>query len=122
MTYVITEACIDCVHRSCVKECPVDCIYEGARSLYIQPEECINCGACVPVCPEEAIYFDEDLPEPMRRHQKDNEDFFTQTLPGRSGPLHSPGSATVIGRVGADTPLVASLPQRDKTLCTEAGE
>lgn len=100
----------------------MDCIYEGARSLYIQPVECINCGACVPVCPEEAIYFDEDLPEPMRRHQKDNEDFFAQTLPGRSEPLHSPGSATLIGRVGADTPLVASLPHRAKTLCTEAGE
>jgi NAD-dependent dihydropyrimidine dehydrogenase PreA subunit len=40
--------CIDCVNRSCVKECPVDCIYEGARALYIQPVECIDCGACVP--------------------------------------------------------------------------
>ena len=109
MTYVITEACIDCVHRTCVKECPVDCIYEGARSLYIQPEECINCGACVPVCPEEAIYFDEDLPESLLPHLKDNESFFTQTLPGRAEPLHSPGSAARIGPLGVDTPLVASF-------------
>ncbi len=122
MTYVITESCADCVHRSCVKECPVDCIYEGARSLYIQPEECINCGACVPVCPEEAIYFEEDLPESSRRHLKDNEDFFTQTLPGRSEPLGSPGAAAPIGRLGVDTPLVASLPHRAKALCTDAGE
>jgi NAD-dependent dihydropyrimidine dehydrogenase PreA subunit len=113
VTYVIAEACIDCVHRLCVKECPVDCIYEGARALYIQPEECINCGACVPVCPEEAIYFEEDLPESLRPYLKDNEDFFTRTLPGRSEPLGSPRGAARIGRVGADTPLVASHPQRE---------
>lgn len=113
MTYVITQACIDCVHRSCVKECPVDCIYEGARSLYIQPEECINCGACVPVCPEEAIYFEEDLPESSLPHLKDNEDFFTQTLPGRSEPLCSPGGAAKTGRLGVDTPLVAASPHRE---------
>jgi NAD-dependent dihydropyrimidine dehydrogenase PreA subunit len=113
MTYVIAEACIDCIHRSCVKECPVDCIYEGARSLYIQPDECINCGACVPVCPEEAIYYEDDLPESSRRHLKDNDDFFTQTLPGRSEPLHSPGAATPIGRLGVDTPLVAAFPHRE---------
>jgi NAD-dependent dihydropyrimidine dehydrogenase PreA subunit len=113
VTYVITEACIDCVHRTCVKECPVDCIYEGARALYIQPEECINCGACVPVCPEEAIYFEEDLPEPLLPHLDDNAAFFTQTLPGRSQPLGSPGAATPLGRVGADTPLVAARPHRE---------
>jgi len=113
VTYVITEACIDCVHRDCVKECPVDCIYEGARALYIQPEECINCGACVPVCPEEAIYFEEDLPDSSMAHLKDNEEFFTQTLPGQPAPLGSPGGAAKIGRVGADTQLVASFPQRE---------
>jgi len=110
MTYVITEACIDCVNRSCVKECPVDCIYEGARALYIQPVECIECGACVPACPVEAIYHKDDLPESLRRHLKDNEDFFTQTLPGQSEPLHSPGGAKRVGRFGVDTPLVASHP------------
>jgi NAD-dependent dihydropyrimidine dehydrogenase PreA subunit len=112
VTYVITEACIDCLHRDCVKECPVDCIYEGARALYIQPEECINCGACVPVCPEEAIYYEDDLPEALRPYLKDNEDFFTQTLPGRSEPLGSPGGAAPIGRLGVDTSLVASHPPR----------
>ena len=90
----------------------MDCIYEGARALYIQPEECINCGACVPVCPEEAIYFEEDLPESSLPHLKDNEGFFTQTLPGRAEPLNSPGAAERIGRVGVDTPLVASFPPR----------
>ena len=91
----------------------MDCIYEGARALYIQPEECIDCGACVPVCPEEAIYHEEDLPESSRAHLKDNEDFFTQRLPGQSEPLHSPGSAARIGRLGVDTPLVAAHPHRE---------
>ncbi len=88
----------------------MDCIYEGARALYIQPDECIDCGACVPACPVEAIYHQDDLPESLRRHVKDNEDFFTLTLPGKSEPLHSPGGAKRIGRFGADTPLVASYP------------
>jgi NAD-dependent dihydropyrimidine dehydrogenase PreA subunit len=108
MAHVITEACIDCVHRSCVKECPVDCIYEGARALYIQPEECIDCSACVPVCPVEAIFHEEDLPEPLQRHLKDNEEFFTQTLIDQAKPLGSPGGAKRVGRVGSDTPLVGS--------------
>lgn len=117
MTYVITEACVDCIHRSCVKECPVDCIYEGARALYIQPDECINCGACVPACPEEAIFFEEDLPESSRRHLQDNADFFKQTLPGRSEPLGSPGAAGLVGRVGVDTPLVSGYPEREPAAC-----
>lgn len=113
MTHVITEACIDCIDRSCVKECPVDCIYEGARALYIQPVECIDCGACVPVCPVEAIYHEADLPQSLCLHLKDNEDFFTQALAGRPEPLHSPGSAKQVGRLGVDTPLVASYRRRE---------
>lgn len=91
----------------------MDCIYEGARALYIQPDECINCGACVPTCPEDAIYYEDDLPESLRRHLKDNEDFFTQILLGQSKPLHSPGAATPIGRLGVDTPLVAAYPHHE---------
>lgn len=113
MAYVITEACIDCIHRSCVKECPVDCIYEGARALYVQPDECINCGACVPACPEEAIYYEDDLPESLLPYLEDNANFFTKTLPGRAAPLNSPGAAAPLGRIGVDTPLVASFPKRE---------
>ena len=51
MTYVISAPCIDLKDRACVDECPVDCIYEGPRMLYIQPDECVDCGACEPVCP-----------------------------------------------------------------------
>jgi NAD-dependent dihydropyrimidine dehydrogenase PreA subunit len=64
VTYVIAEPCVDVLDRSCVEECPVDCIYEGLRMiyeglrmLYIHPDECVDCGACEPVCPVEAIYY-----------------------------------------------------------------
>jgi NAD-dependent dihydropyrimidine dehydrogenase PreA subunit len=55
MTYVIGSACIGTTDRSCIDVCPVDCIYEADRMLVIAPDECIDCGACEPVCPVEAI-------------------------------------------------------------------
>ena len=63
MTYVIAEPCIDIKDRSCVDVCPVDCIHEAGRLLVIDPEECIECGACEPECPVEAIFPEEALPE-----------------------------------------------------------
>ncbi len=71
MTWVITKLCIECVDQSCVEVCPVDCIYryDGSdnatfpNQLYIDPEECINCGVCEPECPWEAIFEDEQVPE-----------------------------------------------------------
>jgi NAD-dependent dihydropyrimidine dehydrogenase PreA subunit len=66
MPYVVTEACVDVKDQSCVRECPVDCVYEGERQLYIHPEVCIDCGACEPVCPENAIYYEGELSPPAR--------------------------------------------------------
>ena len=109
MTYVIAQPCVDLKDRACVDECPVDCIYEGERSLYIHPDECVDCGACEPVCPVEAIYYEDDLPEKWALHREDNERFFSETLPGRDGPLGSPGGAAKQGRLGVDTPYVAGL-------------
>ena len=63
MTYVIAFPCVDVKDKSCIEECPVDCIYEGDRMLYIQPDECVDCGACEPVCPVEAIFEEDDVPE-----------------------------------------------------------
>ena len=71
MTWVITRLCRDCVDISCVEVCPVDCIYEYTgddeatfpKQLYIDPEECINCGVCEPECPWEAIFEDEQVPD-----------------------------------------------------------
>jgi NAD-dependent dihydropyrimidine dehydrogenase PreA subunit len=111
MTYVIGRACVDVTEKSCVQECPADCIYEGARALYINPDECLDCGACKPACRVGAIYYETDLPEDQQQHLADNAAFFHDTLPGRAGPLGSPGGAADLGRVGVDTPLIASIPR-----------
>ena len=63
MPYVIGEPCIDIKDNSCVAVCPVDCIYEYGRMRVINPEECIDCGACVPECPVDAIRPDDEVPE-----------------------------------------------------------
>jgi ferredoxin len=60
VTYVVTEACIKCKYMDCVEVCPVDCFYEGANMLVINPDECIDCGVCEPECPVEAILPDTE--------------------------------------------------------------
>lgn len=60
MTYLVTENCIKCKHTDCVSVCPVDCFYEGPNFLVINPDECIDCGVCVPECPIDAIVPDTD--------------------------------------------------------------
>ena len=62
MTYVVTEGCILCKHTDCVDVCPVDCFVEGPNFLAINPDECIDCAVCVPECPENAIYAEDDVP------------------------------------------------------------
>ncbi|GED96835.1 ferredoxin [Gordonia crocea] len=113
MTYVIAQPCVDVKDRACVEECPVDCIYEGSRSLYIHPDECVDCGACEPVCPVEAIFYEDDLPDEWADYQTDNADFFEKLLPGLADPLGSPGGAAKTGVTPADAPLVASLPAQE---------
>ena len=78
MTYVITLPCVDLKDRSCIEECPVDCIYEGDRMLYIQADECVDCGACEPVCPVEAIYYEDDVPAEHQAFTAANVDFFVE--------------------------------------------
>ena len=60
MTYVVTEDCIRCKYLDCVEVCPVDCFYEGEVMLVIHPDECIDCGVCVPECPVDAIKADTE--------------------------------------------------------------
>jgi len=110
MTYVIAEPCVDIMDRACVEECPVDCIYEGGRSLYIQPDECVDCGACEPVCPVEAIFYEDDLPQEWEPYLADNEAFFTMPVPGRENGLGAPGGAAKLGPIDADAPVVAAVP------------
>lgn len=60
MTHVVTDNCIKCKFTDCVEVCPVDCFYEGENMLVIHPDECIDCGVCIPECPAEAIFPDTD--------------------------------------------------------------
>ena len=62
MTHVVCEPCFDCKYTDCVVVCPVECFYEGEKILYIHPDECIDCEACVPECPVEAIFSEDELP------------------------------------------------------------
>lgn len=62
MTFVVTESCIRCKYTDCVEVCPVDCFREGPNMLVIDPDECIDCNLCVPECPVDAIYAEDDVP------------------------------------------------------------
>nr|NLI48882.1 ferredoxin family protein [Propionibacterium sp.] len=105
MAYVITLPCVDTKDKACVEECPVDCIYEGDRSLYIHPEECVDCGACEPACPVQAIFYEDDLPESDIDWKDVNAAFFAE--------LGSPGGAARVGATGYDEPRVAALPPKE---------
>lgn len=109
MPYVIAAACVDVMDKSCIEECPVDCIYEGGRKLYINPAECIDCGACEPVCPVSAISQDRRVPEDQREFVLDNARFFSEPLPGRDESLGAAGGASVVGPLGVDTGFVAEF-------------
>ena len=67
MTYVVTDGCILCKHTDCVDVCPVDCFIEGPNFLAIDPDGCIDCAVCVPECPENAIYAEDDVPEDQKQ-------------------------------------------------------
>jgi NAD-dependent dihydropyrimidine dehydrogenase PreA subunit len=106
VTYVIAQPCVDLKDRACVDECPVDCIYEGQRMLYIHPDECVDCGACEPVCPVEAIFYEDDTPEQWKDYYAANVDFFDD--------LGSPGGAAKLGVIEKDHPFIAALPPQEQ--------
>jgi NAD-dependent dihydropyrimidine dehydrogenase PreA subunit len=105
VTYVIALPCVDLKDKACIDECPVDCIYEGDRMLYIHPDECVDCGACEPVCPTEAIFYEDFLPEEMASYKQINADFFTT--------LGSPGGASKVGATSNDPAAVTALPTQE---------
>jgi len=76
MPYVIAEPCIGVKDKSCVAVCPVDCIHEGDEMLYIDPNECIDCGLCEPECPVDAIFMEDELPEQWKDYIAKNADFY----------------------------------------------
>ncbi len=92
MTYIIAEPCVDTCDTACVEVCPVDCIQpdEGwekgddpnGHMLYIDPEECIDCGACEPECPVEAIFEEDAVPDEWNKYIKINYEFFGREYSG----------------------------------------
>jgi ferredoxin len=102
MTYTIAEPCIDVKDKACVEECPVDCIYDGDRMLYIHPEACIDCGAWEPECPGEAIFYEDDVPDEWQEFTPINADYFEICEVG------SPGGAATVGASGKDHPKIAA--------------
>ncbi|MEU5322092.1 ferredoxin [Streptomyces sp. NPDC021056] len=102
MTYVIAQPCVEVKDKACIDECPVDCIYEGPRMLYIHPDECVDCGACEPVCPVEAIFYEDDLPEQWSAFGPANAEVFET--------VGSPGGASATGPLGSDHPVVQGAP------------
>ena len=86
MTYVITEPCIGVKDASCVDVCPVDCIHatEDDTMFFIDPAECIDCGACEPECPVTAIFPEEDVPANLKQFVQINRDVFkSENPPGK---------------------------------------
>jgi ferredoxin len=92
MAYVVAEPCADCKYTDCVTVCPMDCFYEGDAMLYIDPQECIDCGACVPECPVEAIFFEGDLPDDWKPYSALNAEMAAQTprITQKRAPLAGP--------------------------------
>jgi len=74
MTHVVTSACVRCKYQDCVHVCPVEAFREAEEYLVIDPDECIDCAACIPECPEEAIYADSDLPDEEMEWLEKNEE------------------------------------------------
>ena len=80
MAYVVTESCVNCRYTDCIDVCPVDCFRLGPNFLVIDPVECIDCAVCVPECPVNAIYAEEDVPEDQRQYIEINREL-AQTWP-----------------------------------------
>lgn len=89
MTHVVTENCIKCKHTDCVEVCPVECFHEGPNFLVIDPEECIDCGLCIPECPIDAIVREDDLPREQRDFLQLNAELSRQwpVIPTMKEPL-----------------------------------
>jgi ferredoxin len=79
MAHVVTAPCFGCKYTDCVVVCPADCFHEGEQMLYIDPHSCTDCGACVPECPVESIFYEDHVPEQWRAFISLNEEMAAQT-------------------------------------------
>ena len=79
MAHIVTQPCVGCRYTDCVVVCPVECFYEGEKMLYIHPEECIDCEACVAECPVEAIFHEDNVPEEWKNYIEMNAEMASKT-------------------------------------------
>lgn len=105
MVYVITSACVDVQDKSCMGECPADCIFEGGRMTYINPDLCIDCGACVTACPVDAVFYEAELAPEDEGFLDVNERFFSE--------VETPTSGRKAGKIDYDVDVVATMPTRE---------
>lgn len=110
MVYVIASTCIDVKDGACQDVCPVECIYEGGRMMYIHPVECISCGLCLSICPVDAIWSEDELPPHEEHFRRINAEFFG---PGVTG-WGDPGGASANYRTELDHAEVAAVARREK--------
>ncbi|WP_394554798.1 ferredoxin [Agromyces sp. MMS24-JH15] len=103
MAFVVTQACVDVKDRSCIQVCPADCLFEGERMMYINQDLCINCGACEPACPTQAIRYDDELEGDDEMFIQINEQFFEGIDISKGGRK--------TGKVEHDAEFVAQLPR-----------
>jgi ferredoxin len=90
MTFIIAERCINVKDTACVDACPVECIhprkdepdFQSEKMLYINPDECIDCGACEPACPVQAIFPEDMLPEQWKQYVEINARYYKHTPTG----------------------------------------
>ena len=106
MTTLVTDNCQRCRFTECVTACPVSAFRAGEEMLFIDPDVCVDCGACEPVCPVEAIYYEDDVPPQWKGFSKVNTEFFVE--------IGSPGGAAKVGATGTDHEFVKALPPKSE--------
>src|SRR6185369_11359045 len=102
---IIAEPSVALLDKACIAATPVDCIHDGNRMLSTPPAAADDCGACEPVCPVEAIFYEDDVPEQWKDYTAANYEFFED--------LGSPGGAAKHGKIAKDAPFIAALPPRE---------
>ncbi len=96
MAYVVTQPCFGCKYTDCVVVCPCESFREGEQMLFIDPESCVDCDACVPECPVEAIFYEENVPPQWREFIELNAEMsrVTPSITQKKSPLASAGGNT----------------------------
>jgi ferredoxin len=87
MTHTVCEPCYDCKYTDCVAVCPVECFWQDDMMLYIDPDTCIDCEACVPECPVEAIFAQDNVPRDWVKYTQLNADRCRELMPDKANNI-----------------------------------